>query len=70
MDVKSNPSEIRNRAVGMLLVGITQKKVAKDVGVSIRTIKRWWLKHSKGEALNIDQVLDVRKSFREHLKLR
>ena len=25
--------EIRNRAVGMLVAGITQKKVAKDVGI-------------------------------------
>ena len=51
MEVKSNPSEIRNRAVGMLLAGITQKKVAKDVWTSIRTIKRWRLKHKRGENL-------------------
>ena len=51
MDAKSNPSEIRNRAVGILLAGITQKKVSNDVGVSIRTIKRWRLKYRKGESL-------------------
>ena len=44
MDVRNTTLEVRNRAVGMLQGGITQINVAKEVGKSIRTIKRWWLK--------------------------
>ena len=35
-------NEARARAVGMLEAGKSQKEVARAVGVSIRTIKRWW----------------------------
>ena len=51
MDVKFKTSQVRNRAVGLLLADITQNNVAKRVGKYIRTIKRWWLKHKKGESL-------------------
>ena len=48
MDVRNTTLEVRNRAVGMLQGGITQINVAKEVGKSIRTIKRWWLKQKSG----------------------
>ena len=48
MDVRNTTLEVRNRAVGMLEGGITQINVAKEVGKSIRTIKRWWLKQKSG----------------------
>lgn len=34
--------EVRGRAVGMLEGGMSQKKVADSVGISVRTLKRWW----------------------------
>ena len=34
--------EARGRAVGMLEAGLSQKKVAQQMGVAVRTVRRWW----------------------------
>ena len=41
----------RTRAVCMIEAGIFIKKVAKDIGVSVRTIRRWLLRSKAGESL-------------------
>ena len=34
--------EVRGRAIGLIESGMQQKKVAKAVGVSLRTLEYWW----------------------------
>ena len=63
MNVKIRPSDVRNRAVGMLQAGITQVNVATEFGKSIRTIKRWWLKQKRGESLEHRQGAGRPKSL-------
>ena len=56
MDVNENKLQVRNRAIGMLLAGYTQKYVANKLCKDIRTVRRWWaryncskdLQHTKG----------------------
>ena len=43
----------RNEAMGMLEGGKTQRVVAENFGVSVRTIERWYRKHKKGQSLGI-----------------
>ena len=42
MDVIENKLQVRNRAIGMLLAGSTQKSVANILGKDIGTVRRWW----------------------------
>ena len=39
--------EVKNKAIGLLLAGKTQKEVAKRFKVTTRTVKRWWRKEKK-----------------------
>ena len=43
--------EVRGRAVGMLEAGMSRKEVANSVGVSVRTIQRWWKQYASTGAL-------------------
>jgi transposase len=43
--------EVRARAVGMVEAGMTHSAVAKSVGVSQSSVKRWWRRHNKNESL-------------------
>lgn len=43
--------EVRSKAVGMLMAGKAQKEVAEELGVNIRTLKRWWALHKAGKSL-------------------
>ena len=36
--------EVKNKAIGLLLAGKTQREVAKRFKVTTRTVKRWWRK--------------------------
>ena len=49
--VKEHPLSSRNRAIGMLEAGLTQKKCAKIIGADISTVRRWWCRYKKGESL-------------------
>ena len=49
--VKEVTLAARTRAVCMIEAGIFIKKVAKDIGVSVRTIRRWLLRFKAGESL-------------------
>ena len=49
--VKEVSLAMRNRAVGMLKGGMTQRQVADDIGVTVRTIRGWWLRYKKGDSL-------------------
>ena len=42
--------EVKNKAIGLLLAGKTQKEVAKRFKVTTRTVKRWWRKEKNGES--------------------
>lgn len=44
--------EDRGKAIGMLLTGKTQKEVAHCLGYNLRTVRRWWTKHRRGESLS------------------
>ena len=41
----------RTRSVYMIEAGIFIEKVARDIGVSVRTIRRWLLRSKAGESL-------------------
>ena len=40
--VKEYLDDIRNRAVGMILGGMSQTNVSRGLNVNLRTIQRWW----------------------------
>ena len=44
-------TDVRIWAVGMLEAGLTKAQVAKDVGVNLRTVKRWWNKWNEEHSL-------------------
>ena len=49
--VKDSTYLTRCKAVAQLEGGKTQSEVARGIGVSIRTVKRWWKKHQTGQEL-------------------
>lgn len=49
--VKEHSLSTRYRAVGMVNGGMTQGQVAEELGVGVRTIKRWMARDRQGEAL-------------------
>ncbi|KAI6651203.1 hypothetical protein LOD99_5350 [Oopsacas minuta] len=51
MNVRLEKVEVRNRAIGMLLSGKTQKTVALSLGKDVSTIQRWWYKHKAHKSL-------------------
>ena len=42
MDVKNHALAVRSRAIGMIQCGMTQKSVAIELHVSLRSVERWW----------------------------
>ena len=42
--------EVKNKAIGLLLAGKTQREVAKRFEVTKRTVKRWWRREKHGES--------------------
>ena len=42
MEVKNHGLAVHSRAIGMIQAGMTQKKVATELHVSLRSIERWW----------------------------
>ena len=51
MDVRDRGIQVRSEAIGMLKAGITQKNVARELHVTIRTVKRWWSSYRNGQSL-------------------
>ena len=51
MDVRDRGIQVRSEAIGMLKAGTTQKNVARELHVTIRTVKRWWSSYQNGESL-------------------
>ncbi|KAI6648620.1 hypothetical protein LOD99_7977 [Oopsacas minuta] len=51
MNMRLEKVEVRNRAIGMLLSGKTQKTVALSLGKDVSTIQRWWYKHKAHKSL-------------------
>ena len=49
--VKESTYLTQCKAVAQLEGGKTQSEVARGIGVSIRTLKRWWKKHQTGQEL-------------------
>jgi transposase len=49
--VKEHSLSTRNRAIGQLEAGKRQVEVASDLGISVRTIRRWWHRHASGDTL-------------------
>ena len=49
--VKESTYLTRCKAVAQLEAGKNQSEVARVIGVSIRTVKRWWKKHQTGQEL-------------------
>ena len=46
-----SPRLVRSRAIGMLQGGMAQGAVARETGLSRRTINKWWRIFFKGEKL-------------------
>ena len=61
MNVRDQRLEIRSQAIGMIITGMIQKDVATKLGVSLRSIKRWWRKHKLGKSQK-NEVHPGRKS--------
>ena len=51
MDVNEDKLQVRNRAIGMLLVGSTQKYVANKLGKDIRTVRRRLARYNSSKDL-------------------
>ena len=51
MDVNDHGYGLRSRAIGMILAGTSHKKVAQILGVSERSIGRWYRVHKSGGTL-------------------
>ena len=51
--VKESTYLTRCKAVAQLEGGKTQSEVARGIGVSIRTVRRWWKKHQTGQECRI-----------------
>ena len=49
--VRESTLATRNQAVGMLKVGLTQKSFARQLGTTIRTVRRWWCRAKSGNSL-------------------
>ena len=49
--VKEQTVQTRDRAIGMLHGGLAKIRVAKQICVSIRTLRRWWLAFLGGQSL-------------------
>ena len=43
---------VRERAIGMIEAGSTQKTVANTLGVTIRTVRNWCTRHRAGYLLD------------------
>ena len=59
MDVNEDKLQVRNRAIGMLLAGSTQKYVANKLGKDIRTVRRWLARYKQkvNTAYYINEIL-------------
>ena len=51
MNVGDHGIAVRSRAIGMLKAGLTQKKVALDLGVGLRSVRRWWAANKQGSTM-------------------
>ena len=51
MDVNDYVQELRSRAVGMVLAGMSHKDVAHTLNVCERSIRRWYRVHKSGATL-------------------
>ena len=49
--VKEYPNDIRNRAVGMILGGMSQTDVSRHLDINLRTIQRWFALCKKSKSL-------------------
>ena len=49
--VKEVSIALRNQTMGMLMGAATQKQVATNMGVTVRTVRGWWLRFKKGDSL-------------------
>ena len=49
--VRESTLATRNQAVGMLKAGLTQESVARQLGNTIRTVRRWWCRAKSGNSL-------------------
>ena len=41
----------RNQAIGMLKAGSTQVSIARQLGTTVRTVRRWWCRAKSGNSL-------------------
>ena len=55
MDVNDYGQELRSRADGMVLAGMSHKDVAHTLNVCERSIKRWYRVHKSGATLEIKE---------------
>ena len=52
MDVMKPRFAVRERAIGMIEAGSTEKTVANTLGVTIRTVRNWCTRHRAGYFLD------------------
>ena len=44
--------DVRNRAIGMILAGMSQTMVSHALKINLRTIQRWWALSKSGKSLS------------------
>ena len=49
--VRESSVATRNQAIGMLKAGSTQESVARQLGTTVRTVRRWWYREKSGISL-------------------
>ena len=70
MNARYHCLEIRSQAIGMIITGMTQKDVATKLGVSLRSIERWWRKHKLGKSRKTEIHPGRKSSVQKAAKIR
>ena len=61
--------DVRNRAIGMILAGMSQTKVSHALKINLRTIQRWWALSKKGKSLSNKPGRGRKKSLSKAAKI-
>ena len=66
--VKEYSNDIRNRTVGMILGGMSQTNVSRNLNVNLRTIQRWRALSKKSISLNNKPERAGNRRSQDHLR--
>ena len=67
--IKMTKTDDRMRAIGKLEEGCTQIKVAQELGVNVRTVKRWWSRWKTEKSVDFRKKSGRPKILKKEAKL-